>query len=365
MRKTKSKKKTKRKSKPKPKPDEVETKAVTPTNDTDRNNAPTPPPMKQQQQPLSTTTTISQPGSHPFEVDDSDHCETPLKAYQDLTVILDRLLLREIDEPPPDGSLQSSHTTTHTTTNPNLRSSLRIYDPYYCDGGVKTKLASMGFTNVINGNRDFYQDIQTGQIPDYDVLVTNPPYSGHHMERLLEFCASASQANNKPSFLLLPHFVYTKEYYERALSSGFFFFLIPHQRYSYVPPDWVADRNGASKALSKGKETTAPFPSFWYCHHPGRSKFSHEWLEDTFGKSGAIRPSGHLSSGLRYARIPREIPLEFKGEFDPTKKRPNPRARKRMRKGAAAAMGVQGGQSLQQQQKQQQRDPKKKKKRRY
>eukprot|EP00531_Pseudo-nitzschia_arenysensis_P005805 CAMPEP_0116122756 /NCGR_PEP_ID=MMETSP0329-20121206/4382_1 /TAXON_ID=697910 /ORGANISM="Pseudo-nitzschia arenysensis, Strain B593" /LENGTH=90 /DNA_ID=CAMNT_0003616621 /DNA_START=45 /DNA_END=313 /DNA_ORIENTATION=- len=25
-----------------------------------------------------------QPGSHPFEVDDSDHCETPLRAYQDL-----------------------------------------------------------------------------------------------------------------------------------------------------------------------------------------------------------------------------------------------------------------------------------------
>lgn len=304
------------------------------------------------------TTTIS--GSHPFEVDDSDHCETPLQAYQDLQVILDRLLHQQ-----------------HQKTPPKSRSSLTIYDPYYCDGGVKTKLASMGFTNVINENRDFYEDIEKGQIPDYDVLVTNPPYSGHHMEKLLEFCASQqSKHKNKPSFLLLPHFVYTKDYYQRALSStisssplpsspsSFFCFLVPQIRYSYVPPAWVADRHGASKALSKGKETTAPFPSFWYCCHMDGTSVSHTWFEDTFGRSGSIH-SKHTSSGLRYARTPVEIPRDFKGEFDPTKKRPNPRARKRMRKVAAAVVGGHIGISKRQQQQQQQRDPKAKKKRRY
>jgi hypothetical protein len=351
-----------------------------------------------------------EPGSHPFEVDDSDHCETPLKAYQDLIVLLDRLLDGNADESTADGN--------NNRFNRKPRSSLRIYDPYYCDGGVKTKLASMGFTNVINENRDFYKDIATGQVPDYDVLVTNPPYSGHHMEKLLEFCASqqqtapASSRKNKktkktqshrrprPSFLLLPHFVYTKDYYTRATSSlsstllsspSFFSFLVPKIRYSYVPPTWVADRSGASRALSKGKETTAPFPSFWYCCHltanttnsnkdtnvnnttssPNNASndnaITRHWLETTFGASGSIS-SQHRSSGLRYAATPVEIPRDFKGEFDPTKKRPNPRARKRMRIAATAA-GARPPQLLQQQpqkkKRQRERDPKKKKKKRY
>ena len=343
-----------------------------------------------------------EPGSHPFEVDDSDHCETPLKAYQDLTVLLDRLLDNDDEKSTTDGNSNRS--------NRKPRSSLRIYDPYYCDGGVKTKLASMGFTNVINENRDFYKDIATGQVPDYDVLVTNPPYSGHHMERLLEFCASqqqqqaASSKKNKkkktqshrrprPSFLLLPHFVYTKDYYIRATSSSsslpsFFSFLVPNIRYSYVPPTWVADRSGASRALSKGKETTAPFPSFWYCCHlttnttnnnlsnvnvnvngnGSNNNITHHWLETTFGASGSIS-SQHRASGLRYASTPLEIPRDFKGEFDPTKKRPNPRARKRMRKAGsfaatAGAPTAPPSQLLQQPQKkkrQRERDPKKKK----
>ena len=37
---------------------------------------------------------------------------------------------------------------------------------------------------VLNRNRDFYADIATGQLPQqYDVLLTNPPYSGDHKQR--------------------------------------------------------------------------------------------------------------------------------------------------------------------------------------
>lgn len=287
-------------------------------------------------------------GSHPFEVDDSDHCETPLRAYQDLAIVLDQLL--------SDGN------------NANLkpRSSLRIYDPYYCDGGVKTKLAGMGFTSVINENRDFYKDIASNKIPEYDVLVTNPPYSGEHMEKLLDFCVGQKQP--KPCFLLLPHFVYTKDYYSRALSplqaafkNSFFSFLVPSVRYSYVPPTWVADRSGAAKALSKGKDTTAPFPSFWYCCHL-QDRIEKAWFEKMFGASGSIR-SRH-SSGLRYSKNTVAIPRDFKGEFDPTKKRPNPKARKRLRMAAAGGGAFQD--RLKKKQKQEkQRDAKKKKKKRY
>lgn len=278
------------------------------------------------------------PGSHPFQVDDSDHCETPFQAYKDLEAVLDRLLWIDIK-----------------AKKKRPRSELKIYDPYYCDGGVKTKLGSLGFTKVINRNRDFYKDIASNQIPDYDVLVTNPPYSGVHIERLLEFCDRPEQGT-KPIFLLLPHFVYTKDYYQRALSNpNVFYFLVPEVRYAYVPPSWVIDRRGASKALAKGKDTTAPFPSFWYCKTPTSIQ---SWLPETFGPSGSIQ-SHSKTTKLRYAKIPMDIPRDFKGEFDVTKKRPNPRARKRQRQ----------KQFKQQQQGHtnptQQQQPKKKKKKRY
>jgi hypothetical protein len=180
--------------------------------------------------------------------------------------------------------------------------------------------------------------------------------------------------------LLLPHFVYTKDYYARVLAKAnasssqqqqLFCFLVPSVRYSYVPPAWVTDRRGASKALARGKDTTAPFPSFWYCGHlRTTTTLQHEWLEQTFGRSGSLQ-SKHVASGLRYAQTPLVIPREFKGEFDPTKKRPNPRARKRMRKAAALAVANGGQQQPQQPQpnlqkkRQRQRDPQTKKKRRY
>jgi hypothetical protein len=254
-------------------------------------------------------TEIGEQPQHPFEVDDTDHCETPMQAYQDVLDVLDQLA-KSINR---------------------KRSTLRIYDPYYCDGGVKKKLASFGFTSVINRNRDFYDDIDKKLTPEYDILVTNPPYSGVHMEKILDFCSVESSAKQKPFLLLLPHFVYTKDYYQRALASDVIssmFFLVPEVRYSYIPPSWV-EANKGSKALEQGKNKTAPFPSFWYCHAPKKT-VSPYWLTDKFGPSGTIRSRHH--SKLRYANSSIDIPRDFRGEFDPTKKRANPRARKRAAK---------------------------------
>jgi hypothetical protein len=257
-----------------------------------------------------------------FQVDETDHCETPLKAYEDVAHVLDRLCK----------SLGKT------------RSALTIYDPYYCNGGVQKKLASLGFTHVINRNRDFYEDISNDHIPDYDVLLTNPPYSGVHMEKLLTYVRQQSQHhkdnNNKAFLLLLPHFVYTKDYYERALQPTSStatsvlkpFFLVPEARYSYIPPSWVTTANG-SKALEKGKDKTAPFPSFWYCHAATNSILPSSWLTQTFGASGMVRPK-HASK-LRFANCAKDIPRDFKGEFDTTRKRPNPKARKRAAAAAA------------------------------
>jgi len=247
--------------------------------------------------------------NYSFQVDDTDHCETPLQAYRDILDILDRI-----------------------ASNLNKkRSTLRIYDPYYCDGGVKKKLESFGFTSMINRNRDFYDDIDKKVIPEYDVLLTNPPYSGVHIEKLLAFCSEASRRTQKPFLTLLPHFVYTKDYYERALSStvsSSVFFLVPEVRYAYIPPVWVEAKAG-SKALELGKIKTAPFPSMWYCHAP-KEIISSNWLVQKFGASGLICPMHH--SKLRYAKCSQDIPKSFKGEFDPSKKRSNPKARKRAAK---------------------------------
>jgi hypothetical protein len=241
--------------------------------------------------------TADGPPLHPFEVDDSDHCETPVHAYKDVVQLLD-FIAKSLGK---------------------KRDSLRIYDPYYCDGGVKDKLASLGFSNVTNENEDFYKNVEDGKIPSHDVLLTNPPYSGIHLEKLLAFGAK----NRKPFLLLLPHFVYTKDYYERGLGdvAKKVFYLVPPQRYSYLPPSWVSSATG-STALAKGKTKTAPFPTFWYCRIPSMNDV---WLTKTLGPSGKYSPN----QKLHYANCTEHIPREAKGEFDTSNKRPNPRARKR------------------------------------
>jgi hypothetical protein len=46
---------------------------------------------------------------------------------------------------------------------------------YYCAGSIEAHWASLGYPHVIHRNRDFYADIESGNIPEFDVLVTNPP----------------------------------------------------------------------------------------------------------------------------------------------------------------------------------------------
>jgi hypothetical protein len=291
---------------------------------------------------------------HAFDVDQADHCETPFRAYQDILPVLDQIAKSCGKE----------------------RQNLIIYDPYYCDGGIISKLKSLGCPNVINHNRDFYHDIATGRVPPFDVLLTNPPYSGDHIESLLKFVSRHfairinSQGSKKPNrtltpfLLLLPHYVYTKPYFQEYFDSDArgregqravattvnnrqMFYLVPknNYRYAYEPPSWVNLQTG-STALAKGKTQTAPFPTFWYCHVPSlmvmkttekTTPHQQSWLCQTFGLSGkhhvlsktpAAGPAVHHSR-LLYANCTVNLPREFKGEFDVTNKRPNPRARKR------------------------------------
>lgn len=126
---------------------------------------------------------------YPYEVSADDHCETPAEAYQDISYFLHVL----------------------ATSMGKIPEKLAVYDPYHCEGSVIERLASVGFPGVYNKKEDCYAVWAAQKTPPYDVLLTNPPYSGEHMEKLLTFCMKSG----KPWLLLIPNYVYMKDYYLR------------------------------------------------------------------------------------------------------------------------------------------------------
>jgi hypothetical protein len=96
-------------------------------------------------------------------VDFLDHFETPITAYQDIQPALAEVAKALGIE----------------------QRQLRVYDPYFCQGSIKRHLGELGFSSVYNENEDFYETDRYKQprgppAGEYDVVVTNPPYSGDH-----------------------------------------------------------------------------------------------------------------------------------------------------------------------------------------
>lgn len=104
-------------------------------------------------------------------------------------------------------------------------------------------------------NEDFYKVIRDKQQPAHDVLVTNPPYSGDHKQRCLEYC----RTSGKPWFLLIPNYVATKDYYKLAVlgsaagEGGEPFYVVPNTKYPFDHPE------GTGHADS-------PFFGVWFVH---------------------------------------------------------------------------------------------------
>eukprot|EP00960_Hanusia_phi_P043452 756056-Hanusia_phi.AAC.1 len=162
----------------------------------------------------------SQPGvvSHSFETTDADHAETPREAYEHVLPLLHKMAEAAGKTP----------------------SDLRIYDPFFCTGSMKRHLAHLGFTNVYNQNEDFYETVKSKKVPEHDVVVTNPPYSLDHIPRFLRWLSS----NDKPWLLLVPNYVYTKDYFSSSLRGRLPMFLTPPGRYVYESPKQVANAQG-------------------------------------------------------------------------------------------------------------------------
>jgi len=175
--------------------------------------------------------------SFPFRVEPDDHCESPLVAYKDICSLLEsynRLIRKKLDR------------------------EVSIYDPYYCNGQVMSILKSLGFPEVYNKKEDCY-DVwkDPTRYPNYDIFITNPPYSGLHIERLMQHVTW----NNKPWMLLMPSFVHKKDYFKRLTSKNgqYPIYLVPKKRYIYQPPPSFRE-----KKASDTHKKSSPFVSMWY-----------------------------------------------------------------------------------------------------
>ncbi|ELR18880.1 uncharacterized protein ACA1_037140 [Acanthamoeba castellanii str. Neff] len=147
--------------------------------------------------------TPSTASEHPFEADPRDHAETPFQAYRDIAPLLRALAQRLYGSVVGDANDDADGGVAAASRQ------LRIYDPYFCEGSMVAYLARLGFTNVYNRNEDFYGVVAAGRVPDFDVLVTNPPFSGDHMERIVRW----AEGCGRPWLLLMPDFVANKPYY--------------------------------------------------------------------------------------------------------------------------------------------------------
>ena len=219
----------------------------------------------------------AEPENYPYPTDPSDHCETPLEAYADIKSVLVSLA-NSLKKPISD---------------------LAIYDPYYCEGNVKLRMKELGFNNVYNEKEDFYSKTSH---PEYDVLVTNPPYSYDNIEKLLTFTYSSG----KPFLLLVPNYVYAKDYYiritkeyEKKGPNNNMFFIVPRSRYLYTTPK--------SRRQRKSGKYTSPFPSFWYCCMRQYN-------------SGCIRSANQLPSNIVCTSV-RTLPANMLSDYDERKKK--------------------------------------------
>ncbi|KAG2423695.1 hypothetical protein HXX76_015085 [Chlamydomonas incerta] len=249
----------------------------------------------------------------PFEVDYNDHFETSAAAVDDIQPVLLALCKRLKKTP----------------------AQLAVYDPFFCQGGIRRHYTARGFTNFIHRKRDFYADVESGQLPEYDIMVTNPPYSADHKERILDFCLRSG----KPWALLLPNYVATKAYYSELVDEAGTppqqrpFYLTPVTRYAYEHPE------GTGHAES-------PFYSIWYVglgahteavYGACRTKLDSPGPAAAASGARAGGAGGGGGGGSWAVTLARSVDALREAKAVPTAKRLNPKQRARLKKKMAGS----------------------------
>mmetsp|Transcript_18289 Transcript_18289/g.39530 ORF Transcript_18289/g.39530 Transcript_18289/m.39530 type:complete len:249 (-) Transcript_18289:63-809(-) len=172
--------------------------------------------------------------------------------------------------------------------------------------------------------RDFYQDDRNNTVPKHDILITNPPYSGDHKERCLEFAVRQLKNYGRSFFLLMPNYIAMKEYFRKIVLDEkiqiFYITPSPNHPYEYEHPEGTGHQ-------------TSPFASVWFCglsYTEGKAdvkpvtdafaKF-HSSLTQSTSATGTPQIVTNLQNLIRIGGVSGE-------------KRRNPRQRKKMRQQA-------------------------------
>ncbi len=257
-------------------------------------------------------------GSYPYPTDYNDHFETPQRAYADIYPLLQYYLEK----------------------NKKNSNEAVIYDPYFCTGSAATlmeqtfksnkdKLPLPSPVRIHHKKADFYVDIQQNKFPQYDILVTNPPYSSNHKERCLEFAVNQLKTNGRPFFLLMPNYVSTKEYFRKITQTVKVVFIAPSSNhpYEYNHPEGTGHEK-------------SPFESVWFCGVSGNEDM--KALKDVFVKFH----SKHTSSSTPTPRWAESLQGLIQVGGVSGEKRKNPRQRKKMRLLAMQKSGAGGGDAV-------------------
>mmetsp|Transcript_11959 Transcript_11959/g.24692 ORF Transcript_11959/g.24692 Transcript_11959/m.24692 type:complete len:331 (+) Transcript_11959:2-994(+) len=213
----------------------------------------------------------------PYEVDPDDHCESPLDAYKDIVPLLE---------------------TYRRWIRKQSNSHLSIYDPYFCNGRVARHLELLGFPDVYNRKEDCYKVWRDPSMyPNYDIFMTNPPYSVDHIEKLMRHVIS-KQNKKKPWMLLMPNFVHKKDYFQQLTTDTgqLPIYLVPKKRYTYQPPP-----NMRAKKASSTHKKSSPFVSMWYLWG-GSREVTDEWYRVLRNQNSADFDVARSKSGLRDLR---------------------------------------------------------------
>ena len=177
--------------------------------------------------------------SWPFETSYDDHFETPLKAYADVLPVLRRLARRRRGgetssrgKKRPRQEQQQAAVVDDCDSSAAALRRLRVYDPYYCTGGTRVALESLGCNPeaIVHAKRDFYADVAKAAVPPHDLLLTNPPYSADHKLKLLKYLQDGQQPPQPPQppqpspppapfLLLMPAWVVSTDYWQGFLRS--------------------------------------------------------------------------------------------------------------------------------------------------
>ena len=98
--------------------------------------------------------------------------------------------------------------------------------------------------------------VAAGRTPEFDVIVTNPPFGDTHTE----YCLRYSVWTGKPSFVLMPNYVYTRPFFQEACGLCKPMWLVSPTRFAYKSPKHLREGRNA-----KQRAYTSPTHTLWYC----------------------------------------------------------------------------------------------------